>query len=849
MADRPAWLWVENDGAVATVGRMSDAILAQSIGGGGGKGGASSTATSDKNSGSVSVGGTGGYGGYGDQVQVTNTGTVDTRGVLAAGIVAQSIAGGGGVGGSSASSITTSSKNSGSGSNNGAFSSLSMTIGGDGGTTYDSGQAIVTSSGRITTYAHDAPAIIAQSISGGGGIVKSLATDLEAAGGSASASSTNFEIQLKFGGSAGIGSASYGSGFVNVTTEAGGAITTNGDNSFGILAQSIAGGGGAVLGGNPSGVTVAEIFGTGPKVGSVLNKGNTDAGDSSGNDGLFVSVNDDVTTSGYGAIGVVAQSIGGGGGIAGGVVDTATFTPFVTDGKTMSKSSGSGGYVGVTIGAGATVRTSGVFAPALLLQSIGGGGGRVVSTDGNAYMGTAGGAGSGGEIIAVIYGTVEATSGGSAGIFAQSVGDGSRTSPILITVATGGVVSAGGAFVEGFADGTGAAIYVDHGGDIAVANQIVNFGTVQAQNFANATAVYSNAGYTMVENYGTMTGNVLLTNGGGSGCFSNYGTFNSGDSVKVGPCGLGNSGTIEIASAGKIGKTAIAGDYTQASTGVLNFDADFKSVSADKLEISGKATISGTVNVNPTTVSNKAVTVLSATDGIVLDPQLRQTDNSALFDFPLVLKNVMADQSVPMSLSAVSSAASGNSLVIQPTARFVDSATGLGKSKQAVAGNLQKLFENGASMDDGFTALSKVRAGDVSKGFSTLAGRSLGAMGAFRYSSSRAFVGNLYDGCDPAGQTQTSNCGWARAYGNWTQQDETANSLGYRADAQAFQMGVVHELSPGWSVSGAAAYESTKFRDDDHSARIQGDSLLAGASLKYEDGPFKVSGALDAGYG
>ncbi len=84
------------------MGHHSDAILAQSIGGGGGKGGAASTATTvttnDPNtgySGSIDVGGSGGAGGNGGNVTVTNTGTLITEGALSNGIVAQSIAGGG----------------------------------------------------------------------------------------------------------------------------------------------------------------------------------------------------------------------------------------------------------------------------------------------------------------------------------------------------------------------------------------------------------------------------------------------------------------------------------------------------------------------------------------------------------------------------------------------------------------------------------------------------------------------------------------------------------------------------------------------------------------------------------
>jgi hypothetical protein len=64
-----------------------------------------------------------------------------------------------------------------------------------------------------------------------------------------------------------------------------------------------------------------------------------------------------------------------------------------------------------------------------------------------------------------------------------------------------------------------------------------------------------------------------LTNGGGTGCFTNNGKFISGDSVTVGSCGVINAGTIEVGSKGVVGKTTISGDYVQEGNGQLNIDA------------------------------------------------------------------------------------------------------------------------------------------------------------------------------------------------------------------------------------------------------------------------------------
>ena len=109
---------VTNEGDIETLGDRSDAIYAQSIGGGGGDGGKAYGVSLDftagggsrnmpkkeKNEGNewnfvAAIGGDGGTANDGGDVDVRNTGNIVTHGVNARGIVAQSVGGGGGNGG------------------------------------------------------------------------------------------------------------------------------------------------------------------------------------------------------------------------------------------------------------------------------------------------------------------------------------------------------------------------------------------------------------------------------------------------------------------------------------------------------------------------------------------------------------------------------------------------------------------------------------------------------------------------------------------------------------------------------------------------------------------------------
>jgi hypothetical protein len=822
---------VNNAGAVATMGDDSDGLIAQSIGGGGGKGGASSTAFSNGDSGTITLGGAWDAkapagGGNGGQAVVVNTGSITTAGVLAQGIIAQSIAGGGGIDGVSATSISSNSKNSGNTSaGDGAFSKLLLSIGADGvpppakGEVNDaSAQVYVTSSGAIQTLGHDSSGIVAQSIAGGGGIEKTIATDLEGGGGSTSSKETQYNINLTMGGAQGVGASL--SGLVDVTTQSGGTITTSGDDSYGILAQSIAGGGGLVLGGTPVGTSGKDFFGSGKMTGSV----NDDGG---GNSGLFVTVGDNITTSGKGSIGVLAQSIGGGGGLAG---DTGANETYTTFGSGTSHS-GNGGYIGVTVNQDATVSTSGDNAPAMFLQSIGGGGGRITNASG-AYIGTAGGSGQGGSINVAVNGTVQATGAGSGGIFAQSEGDSTSNSPINITIGNGGTIVVGKNDVATGANGTSAAIYIDHGGkDAADANTVTNNGLVQTYGSGtNAVAVYNNAGYTSVINNGTMAGDVLLTNGGGNGCFTNNGTFNAGDSVMVGNCPLVNTGTINVGGPGVIGKTTISGDYVQKAGGSLVVDANFATGKSDVLTIDGAATIAGTIDVQATSLRKTTLEVVSATGPLTLEPTVQA---SATHLYSYQVEQV------------------GNTLEVTPQAHFAEQAAGFGHPEQAVANSLQSIFDSGATLN-GFSTLQKINGNaDYASSLHSIAGEGLGAFGAFRINSSRSFTFDLYGGCREMTSDQKvgDSCTWARVFDRSTDQDARNDTVGYHADAYTLEVGGQVSLSENLALVVAAGSENSTLQDDARDSQINGSTAIAGTSLNYANGPVELSGAVDGAYG
>jgi hypothetical protein len=444
---------VEHAGNIATTGDQAAGIIAQSVGGGGGNGGFAGSAAVGSFSGSLALGAGGDAGGDGKTVTVTTTATgfddpiISTTGNGSTGIFAQSVGGGGGNGGFSGSIAA------------GTGANMSLGLGGAAGTGGRGGTVNVTNGLGIVTNGHYAAGIVAQSVGGGGGNGGFAVS--AGAGGAIS-------VAAAVGGAGGAGS---DGGTVDVNNS--GNIRTTGGFSYGLIAQSIGGGGGnagfAISGavgvpipGLPGGAAAISVGGTGGEA----SNGGTVTVDNSGS----------IETHGYGAHAIVAQSVGGGGGNGGASVAAGVT---LGNGAALGVAVGGSGGVGGDAGAvdvtstGESIRTFGDYSVGVLAQSIGGGGGNGGFAAGVSAAGTlaasvsvggSGEAGGDGSTVDVHQVGLISTSGeASHGISAQSIGGGGGNGGFSVAGGfTPGPVGLGfsiGGFGEG--GGTGAAVDVE----------------------------------------------------------------------------------------------------------------------------------------------------------------------------------------------------------------------------------------------------------------------------------------------------------------------------------------------------------------------------------------------------
>ncbi|MDE5457355.1 autotransporter domain-containing protein [Bradyrhizobium sp. CSA112] len=186
------------------------------------------------------------------------------------------------------------------------------------------------------------------------------------------------------------------------------------------------------------------------------------------------------------------------------------------------------------------------------------------------------------------------------GIHAGSVGDTTVNSTGNVTSLTGNAIYAGaggniGVTVNGgVVSGAQAGINLDGG-----ATNTLTIGST-ATVTGGLYAITAGAGNDMVNNSGTVTGNVGL--GGGTNAFNNLSgsVFNSGTTVDLGAGNmLSNSGTLAPLGVGTVGSTTLTGNFVQNAGGKFAVDVDLAGQTADRLNVSGTASLTGKVVVDP----------------------------------------------------------------------------------------------------------------------------------------------------------------------------------------------------------------------------------------------------------
>jgi hypothetical protein len=775
-------------GSIVTQGDWSHGVVAQSIGGGGGMGGlAASGSSSFGLEGNVAVGGSGGAGGAGDNVSLTfvagssistgaTTASGSRTGYAAFGVLAQSIGGGGGTGvdGSTSSLLNFNLGGTGSGS---------------GGTAGNAGQIYVTGTATISTRGDVAVGMVLQSIGGGGGLV-GAGTSLSIGAGRFTGSTS-----LNVGGSTG----AAGSGTYVQLDKFTPNIQTLGANAYGILAQSIGGGGG--FGFTPSlSTTMTNTVGGASMPASAAQGGPVS----------LTLVGGQIQTAGMGAHGIVAQSIGGGGGIAGLPTRPASLSTSAGSyvGETTNTNPG-----GVGINSSTAITTTGDFAYGILAQSIGGGGGIYVQNGTQVIAGAnSTSANFNGGVTITQTAPILASGVNSVGIFAQSVGS-SGYADTMVTVS---------ASIQGGSGAKGYGIWVD-GPGIYNRVWVQQGGSVSA---ASGNAILMQQGY--VTNDGTITGSYSV-----GGVVTNAGTINAGPSLNAEL--LVNSGTVEVAALERHGVSRVSGNFTQLASGRLVLDADFTGRRSDVMVVEGSANLDGRVRPRISSVlPNVELPFLVVNGPVTGQVQGAQTE---IFGYAVNRK--------------------GGTYSISANADFTPAGYNLSRNTAAMAGHLQSAWDAGGTglgplfallgntADAGGEAAYRAALRQISPNSSLAPGARVAAGG-------RAFANAAMSCPQFEGSTAMlteGECVWAGLTGRTAAQSGSDGLSSFRLNSTTWQAGGQRRMGGGWFLGGSIAYENARLTTSDGLNSGRGQSGFAAVTTKYQTGPWLFAGAVFGGGG
>ncbi len=946
---REAGVGIQNRGAISTQGDGSKGIFAQNIGGGGGNAAAGlegRVSTGDGTAVALALGATGGSGGDGGTIWVQNLGDV-TTGTAAStadgsvgeahGVFAQSVGGGGGTGNLNGSLLF--GGESTDGETRGVALSLgASSIGGVGGQVMlDNGtiedQEIVRNA--IVTHNSGSHGLFAQSVGGGGG----TASDLGGIGTEEGSEPWSAAVDLGAGGAGGAGGA--------VTLrQRGGSIETFGDGAYGAFAQSIGGGGGTGgdaafklntqnaslsfdLGGkdgsagnggdvtvgflgqsgsattiSTSGRAAAGLFaqsvgGGGGKAGTGAVASSTTvklggSGNSSGNGGdvSLSLIFTDISTSEAQSPGVVAQSVGGGGGYAGKVLfrSTGDFGSGLDLGS-GSNTSGAGGDVLLELGgSNSRIATSGANAPGILAQSVAGGGGVAGQQSGGALIGSAGGSGSAGDVdlqirefatvstsgaqshaifaqsaggsgsattttpkvLVQVNGSVQATGAGSHGVYAQSSGNG--RGPVWVTV-LGEVVGGGNSKVGAE---PGSAIFIKDG----TSNRITNQGRIASSLGSDGVAITSTgSGTTQIFNIGTIEGDVITTSS--TMLVNEAGAVLQGGELQVGT--VENDGFLDIGPTDAIGSTILLGDLTQSSLGTIEIDLDPSLLNGvdqldDQLLVEGDADLDGEVEVHLLSSyqsqPGRQVLPIIISEGELLFAGTPAAPASGLGGADPIISELEITQSAVAQYQLVQTSDSEVSLAFDiDFANEGILAAGNG-NQGAIALSVQSLYRDRALDEEvALDLIGLEQAGSVIDAYNSLSAEVVVDTQIAALNSLRDFNRDLFSCANRGGAEEsyrffdTGQCGYLQVQGGRFNRDSTSDNLGFDASNVGITLGGQAVIDEVWNLGGAFRYGHSWLSADAASSSSTGNEFFFAATGKRRFDAIEISAAGGFGYG
>ncbi|WP_377296860.1 beta strand repeat-containing protein [Rhizobium sp. SGZ-381] len=362
-------------------------------------------------------------------------------------------------------------------------------------------------------------------------------------------------------------------------------------------------------------------------------------------------------------------------------------------------------------------------------------------------------------------------------------------------------------------------------------SSLLNYGTLANTSGIDGLAVSGVDTNTSIDNYGTIRGNIDLTDLASNSFENRFGAvFETGSSVDLGSGNwLTNAGIVSPGGEGVIKATSLTGSFENTSTGTLLIDIDGANAATDTLTVSGQAKLNGALSVNLMSLgsSSNSYVFLSAGAGI--------TEEAMVISNPAILGSVTSDgTNATVTIDGVNFSPVSGTPNSRTLGDYFNRSIAASNSLEPILLSLANL-----STDEEYNAALQQLSPEVLLA-ETDAARVANINFTNNLMSCRVADGVNFFGAE-------GECGWVKVENRRVTRDGDSETIGSHSDSWSFTGGAQFALAPDWRL-GFGAGGSTENTDSTYGSS-DGSTAYLGAVVKYAPGAALFSAAVSGSYG
>ncbi len=355
-----------------------------------------------------------------------------------------------------------------------------------------------------------------------------------------------------------------------------------------------------------------------------------------------------------------------------------------------------------------------------------------------------------------------------------------------------------------------------------------NYGTIDGgAGLAVQTFGY---GATTISNYGTLIGDIEIDDGYSTVVNYADGLYELGSLAFLGGGMLSNYGTISPGGDGAISTASITGDFVQGADGTMLIDVD--ATTSDLIDVSGTASLAGTVALNFLDVTDASLSRTILTSSGLTAADLDLLSSIAVFNstFDYVDgTDVVVNVDLEFAPQGLDENSSNIAAALNSAFKSSDGGGELGPVLAGLA-NLRTIEEYEAALEQLSPEIQGENAGSMQSATTTFADRLLSCRvlnGAYAFNAE-------------------GECAWFSVAATQLDRDATDTRLAYTQNSATYSFGTQQALDADWRLGVGFAYTQAEGENSAGATSSRG-QVQTGAILKYDHEATVLAASLTAG--